>query len=150
MLPTLDMPTLLIASTVIDVLAVAALAWLVLRAGRGREAALEAKRDALDTLRADLAELIADAERRAQALEETLGAREKTLRALVGKLERPDTPARPAASTRATTGAGIVDRAGLPELARKLNLKSKRGGAEVDDPAEARLLRDLELAVGSR
>jgi len=90
----------------------------------------------------------ADAEDRARVLEESLGRRERSLGALLTKLERAErktdaTPPRPAA---AATGA-------LPELARRLGLRGKRGSeAPPEDPAEARLLRDLEigLARGTR
>ncbi|TMA41215.1 MAG: hypothetical protein E6J83_12895 [Deltaproteobacteria bacterium] len=146
LMPTLDMHTLLLGSTLVDVVAIAVLAWLVRRAGRVRDAARAAQREALETLRRDLATLVADAEERTRALEESLGRRERSLGALLAKLERAerrpdgDTP-RPAA---APSG-------GLPELARRLGLRGKRGGgapAEAADPAEARLLRDLEIGLG--
>ena len=145
-MPTLDMHTILLGSTLVDVVAIAVLAWLVRRAGRVRDAARAAQREALENLRRDLATLVADAEERARALEESLGRRERSLGALLAKLERAerrpegDTP-RPAA---APSG-------GLPELARRLGLRGKRGGgapAEAVDPAEARLLRDLEIGLG--
>src|SRR5437667_11100069 len=145
LMPTLDMHTLLLGSTLVDVVAIAVLAWLVRRAGRVRDAARAAQREALENLRRDLATLVADAEERARALEESLGRRERSLGALLAKLERAerrpegDTP-RPAAPS-----------GGLPELARRLGLRGKRGGgapAEAADPAEARLLRDLEIGLG--
>jgi len=113
-----------------------------------RDAARAAQREVLETLRRDLATLLADAEDRARVLEESLGRRERSLGALLTKLERAErktdaTPPRPAA---AATGA-------LPELARRLGLRGKRGSeAPPEDPAEARLLRDLEigLARGTR
>ena len=147
-LPTLDMHTVLLGSTILDLAAIFVLVWLVRRAGRVRDAARAAQREALETLRRDLATLVADAEDRTRTLEESLGRRERSLSALLTKLERAErkadaTPPRPAA---AATSA-------LPELARRLGLRGKRGAeGPPEDPAEARLLRDLEigLARGTR
>jgi len=107
------MNVLLLASTALDLAAVAALGWFLHRSGRDREAALEEGRAALERLRGDLAELVADAEDRARALEERLEPR-----------------------TTAASRPG-TDR---DALARRLGV----------DPAEARLLRDLELSLGER
>ncbi len=87
------MHTLLFISTVIDLAAVAALGFIVWRSGREWEVALGMQRAALDSLRADLSQLVDEAERRAQALDETLGVREQRLRSLLGDLERAE-PAR--------------------------------------------------------
>jgi hypothetical protein len=107
------MEPLIVATTVTDLAALAGLAWVVWRAGRDRDAALGEQRAALETLRADLAALVADAERRARALEESLAAREGRLRALLVELARAE---------------------GAPRAAA--------------DPAEARLLRDIEMSFG--
>ncbi len=147
-LPTFDMPTALVAVTALDLAAIAALAWFTRRATRGRDSALEEQRQALESLRTDLAELVADAEARAARLDETLGAREQSLRALLGKLDRTPEPRQPAPSRpAATTGSGLVERAGVPELARRLG-RGKKAVATNGEAAEARLLRDLELSLG--
>jgi hypothetical protein len=101
--------------------AVAGIAWLLRRSGRERDAALDAQRAALERLRGDLAELVSDAEARARALEETLGARERRLRALVAESGRLE---------------AARDAAPRVEAPPRLRI----------DPAEARLLRDLERA----
>jgi len=94
---------LLVASTVLDLVALAA-AWRLFGAAGRRDAA------ALESLRGELAALIADAERRGRALEEALTDHETRLRALLKD-------------------------AGRMEEARRPRPR---------DPAEARLLRDLE------
>jgi len=111
------METLLLASTVIECAAVAGIGWVLWRSGREREAALDAQRAVLERLRADVAELVADAEARSRALEATLGAREERLRRLVAESGRLE----------ATRAAAPV------EAPPRLRI----------DPAEARLLRDL-------
>src|SRR5438445_811126 len=145
--PALDMHTVLLVSTVVDVAAIAVLVWLVRRAGRVRDAARAAQREALENLRRDLATLLADAEERAQALEESLGRRERSLGALLTRLERAERRTDAAPPRPAATASGA-----LPELARRLGLRGKRGSeaAAPDglDPAEARLLRDLEVGLG--
>ena len=146
-IPTLDMQTVVLAATVLDCLAIAVLVWLVRRAGRVRDTARAAQREALETLRRDLTTLIADAEERAQALEESLGQRERSLAALIAKLERAERRVEGGAPRPAATPppAGA-----LPELARRLGLRGKRSAdapAQTLDPAEARLLRDLEIGL---
>jgi hypothetical protein len=143
----------LVASTVLDLAAVAGLGWLVVRGGRERDAALAEQRAALEALRTDLAELLADAERRAHALEESLAGREQSLRGLlvnVGKVEEkrsaakrtpaPPKPAPPSAEPRPRPAGLEALRGDLAQVARKLNV----------DPAEARLLRDLEVSLGTK
>jgi hypothetical protein len=148
--------TFMVASTFLDLAAVGGLAWLVVRGGRERDAALAEQRAALEALRTDLGELLADAERRGQALEESLAGRERSLRDLLAKVGRVEekraaakrAPAQPAPSSAAPRPAAPSPRpAGLEALrgdlaqvARKLNV----------DPAEARLLRDLEVSLGSK
>jgi hypothetical protein len=73
---------------------------------------------AVEALRADLGRLLEEAESRARALEDALAAREASLRALIARVETTD--------------------------ARS----SRRRHEEEDDPAEARLLRDLDLRIG--
>ena len=120
------METMLLASTLIDCAALAALAWVVWRAGREREASLGAQRASLETLRADLSELVADAEGRARELEAALASREERLRDLLLEI--------------AHVQATAHDRA-LAEPAE---------APAAIDPAEARLLRDLEVSFGRR
>jgi len=143
------MQSLMLTSTVIDVLAVAALAWLVLRSGRQQDAALGVQRAALESLRADLAELVEDAERRTQSLASTLDAREERLRALLADLDRADgrrsggTKRETAAAAKRPPRAPAVPAAGaedVRDLANRLGV----------DPAEARLLRDLQVRVEPR
>jgi hypothetical protein len=121
------MENMLLASTLIDCAALAALAWVVWRAGREREASLGAQRAALETLRADLGELVADAESRARELEAALASREERLRDLLLEIAHVQATAqdRAAAAATADEPASI-------------------------DPAEARLLRDLEVNFGRR
>jgi len=122
-IPTLDLPTLMVAATAVDLLAVLALCFLVRRGRRDREALVEAQRATLDRLRSDLTELVRDAEERTRALDDALASREKRLKALLRDLSAresapPPRPAKPSGDVR--------DRLAI-------------------DPAEARLLRDLEL-----
>ena len=118
----------LLALSVLDLAAVAVLGWLLWRGERLRAAVLDDQHSALDRLKRDLAHLLEDAEQRASTLEERLGARERSLRALVAQLgpgqERPPTPARPLTRT-------LID-----------------DDEDAADPAEARLLRELELSLG--
>jgi len=99
------------ASAVVDCVAVGAIGWIVRRSAREREAALDDQRATLERLRADLAGLVTDAERRARELETAVEARERRLRVLVAE-------------------SGGVE-ACTPPPPRI-------------DPAEARLLRDLD------
>jgi hypothetical protein len=127
------MQKVVLASTVVDLLAVAVLAWMVARSARERDASLVDQRRALGELKADLAQLLEDAERRAQAIAETLAARERSLRAAA----EDEAPIRPASSQKRQQAT--------PPLVRALTPEDLRAGA---DPAEARLLRDLEVSVG--
>jgi hypothetical protein len=120
------MDHLLLVSTVIDVGAVAGLAWLMLRSRRDRDASLGLHQATLDGLRADLSQLVLEAERRAQGLEQMLAGRERALRELIDELAR-------------------VER--RHESRHAPRERDERRGA---DPAEARLLRDLQLGFGSR
>jgi len=124
------MDTLMLAATGIDVAAVAVLGWLAWRSGRDRDVALDVQRAALETLRADLAQLIADEEQRGRALEEALGAREQRLRALLADLGRAEPRSRADSEPRGRL-ASVADRLGV-------------------DPAEARLVHDLQMSFGRR
>ncbi len=124
------METLMLVATGIDVTAVAVLGWFVWRSGRDRDLVLEVQRAALEALRADLAQLIGDAEQRGRALEEALGTREQRLRALLADIARSEARPRPVEEPRERL-AGAADRLGV-------------------DPAEARLVRDLQVSFARR
>jgi hypothetical protein len=126
-----DPRLVLAAVSALDLAVVLGLCWLVSRIRRERDAALAAQRATLTKLRADLGELVADAEARTRALDAQLAAREARLRALVRDVAR--------AEERRVGGArdGGSDRAGS-------------GRPRRTDPAEVRLRRDLEMAFGER
>ena len=90
----------LVLTTLVDAALVAAFVWLVRRADRSQVAGLAAQHAAVARLRGELADLLADAERRTRALDHVLAMREATLRVLVQTSARPDEPAAeaPAAS----------------------------------------------------
>lgn len=125
------MENLLLATTIVDLIAVAGLAWLVVRSGRDREIASADQRMALERLRNELATLLDDAEERARSLERMLGAREQSLRALMIDLGRNEAPARPAAPERPLV---------RPFAAAETPTAT--------DPAELRLRRELDLSLG--
>src|SRR6185436_1941571 len=108
------MSLVLLLTTVVDGLAVAALVWLVRRTERTQALVLAEQQAALVRLRGELADLVTDAERRTRALDQALAMREATLRVLVQTSARPEEAA---------------------------------GRAPSVDPAEVRLLRDLELSL---
>ncbi len=119
------MDHLVMLSTIVDLAAVGLLAWLVQRSNRERDTTLGLHRATLESLRADLSQLVLEAERRAQNLEDALGTREQRLRALLDEIAR-------------------VDPRPTPEPRRSHRAE------EPDDPAEARLLRDLQLRFEAR
>jgi hypothetical protein len=104
----------LVLTTLVDAALVAALVWLVRRAERSHVTGLAAQHAAAARLRREVAELLADAERRTRALDHVLAMREATLRVLVQTTARPDE------STVEAPGS---------------------------NPADVRLLRDLELSL---
>lgn len=135
------MEHLMLISTVVDLGAVVLLGWLVLRGGRERETALGVRQSALESLRADLSQLVLEAERRANGLAEMLGEREERLRELLAEIARVDVaPARRPAPPAETRRAARVDEDDERDALRQPPV----------DPAEARLLRDLQLSFGSR
>jgi hypothetical protein len=135
------MEHLMLISTVVDLGAVVLLGWLVLRGGRERETALGVQQSALESLRADLSQLVLEAERRTNGLAEMLGEREERLRGLLAEIARVDSPAprRPAPAAEVRRPAR-VDEDDERDAFRQPAV----------DPAEARLLRDLQLSFGSR
>ena len=137
------MDILLLASTAVDLLALAALAWIVLRGDRRRQKVVSMQSAALERLHANLGTLIADAERRARALEDALADREDSLRALLADLARAEgRRPLPSQEVRSSIGSRVTP---LTELDELLPDEPRRRGA---DAAEARLLRDLDLSLG--
>jgi hypothetical protein len=110
------MTLVILAAAVVDVLVIGVLAWLLRRTERTQALAHAESEAVLARLRAELADLVADAERRTRALDEALAMREATLRVLL----------QTAAAPREAHEAPSVD------------------------PAEVRLLRDLELSLERR
>jgi hypothetical protein len=121
----------LLALSGIDLAAVAVLGWLLWRGERLRAAVLEDQQQALGRLKGDLAQLLEDAEQRAATLEERLGERERSLRALVARL-----------------GPSEARQEARPQAAKPLTRTVIEDLVDEEDPAEARLLRDLELSLG--
>jgi hypothetical protein len=117
---TLD--TLLVATTAIDCIAVLTLGWLFVRGRSERELAAAEQEAALGRLRGELGDLVGEAERRAKSLDAALAAREQSLRTLLAEVGRVE---------------GRVGRAAAAPRA---------GAAAAIDPAEARLIRDLEVS----
>jgi hypothetical protein len=84
------MSMVLVLTTLVDAVLVAAFVWLVRRADRSQDAGLATQRAAMARFRAELADLLADAERRTRGLDHVLAMREATLRVLVQTSTRPD------------------------------------------------------------
>ena len=108
------MSIVLVLTTLVDAALVAAFVWLLRRADRSQAAGLAAQHAAMTRLRAQIADLMADAERRTRALDHVLAMREATLRVLVQTSAPPD--------------EAVAE-------------------APAANPAEVRLLRDLELSL---
>lgn len=144
------MEHLMLASTAVDLIAVLALGWLVVRTSRARTESLDDQRATLETLRGDLAQLVTDAEERAQALDEALAAREKRLRALLHDLARYEAgrdagrPARAREDRETERAAETAAERSFERMAERAERVTPRV-----DPAEARLLRDLEVRIPS-
>ena len=130
------MEHLMLISTVVDLGAVALLGWFLLRGGRERETSIALHQATLGSLRADLSQLVLEAERRAQGLEEMLAAREQRLRALLEEVARVETTA--------------ARRPAPPAARRTARAEQRDERRPPADPAEVRLLRDLQLSLGSR
>ncbi len=91
------MESLLLGATVVDLAAVVALAWVVVRGARERELALATQREALQRLRAELTHLLEEAERRARRLEQAVGGGDE------GRSARRGAPASPASAPVASS-----------------------------------------------
>jgi len=126
-----DPRLLLVAVSAVDLLIVVGLCWLVSRIRRERDATLAAQRTTLEKLRADLGELVSDAEARTRALDAQLAARETRLRTLLHELARAE--------------AATIDGGGP-----RTRTEEPHGRRRRPDPAEARLRRDLEMSFGAR
>ena len=126
------MDWMMLGSAAVDLLAVGVLGALLARTARERDGTLVDQRQTMERLRADIAQLLDDAAQRTQGLEQALVARERSLRAVLSEIE------------------GVAPRlATLPPPPRSASLPSLAMGERerplATDPAEARLLRDLEL-----
>jgi hypothetical protein len=131
-----DPRVLLVAVSAVDAVLIVALCWVVGRLRGERRAAHTEQREALERLRADLAGLVLEAEARTRELDGQLEAREARLRSLLGELNGAES--RAGDPRRARPGTG--------EAARRAAL-----AARVDeDPAEARLRRDLRRVLAAR
>jgi hypothetical protein len=86
------MSMVLVLTTLVDAALVAAFVWLARRADRSQVAGLAAQDAAMARLRAEVADLLADAERRTRALDHVLAMREATLRVLVQTSARAEEP----------------------------------------------------------
>jgi hypothetical protein len=135
------MENLLLATTIVDLIAVAGLAWLVVRSGRDREIASADQRMALERLRNELATLLDDAEERARSLERMLGAREQSLRAMMIDLGRSE--GQP--EVRRPAPAPAPERAAAAPFTRSF---APAADTTPVDPAELRLRRELDLSLG--
>jgi hypothetical protein len=119
----------------VDAVLIGALCWVVGRLRSERRTAQAAQREALERLRSDLAGLVMDAEARSRALDGQLEARETRLRSLlhdIGDAESwaLDTRRARAAASESTRRAPALDLS--------------------QDPAEARLRRDLRKVLAAR
>ena len=117
----------MLGSAIVDLVAVGVLGALLARTARERDTTLVDQRQTMERLRADIAVLLEEAGQRTRGLEQALMARERSLRGVLGELERAEGRRLPAAIAPPTLALG--------ERERPL----------ATDPAEARLLRDLEL-----
>jgi hypothetical protein len=137
------MENLLLATTIVDLIAVAGLAWLVVRSGRDREIASADQRMALERLRNELATLLDDAEERARSLERMLGAREQSLRAMMIDLGRSE------AAPEARRPAPAPERPVAAPFTRPFAPAAETTAtAAAVDPAELRLRREIDLSLG--
>jgi len=134
------MQTVMLVSTAADLIAVAVLAWLLLRGTRAHAASLQAQREALVTLREDVGSLLADAERRSEELERALRAREKSLRSLIAEVGRLE-----GRQERQPEGGMPV----MP-LTRPSAADGRRRATPTADAAEERLLRELASSFPAR
>ena len=125
------MDWMMLGSAAVDLLAVGVLGALLARTARERDGTLVDQRQTMERLRADIAQLLDDAAQRTQGLEQALVARERSLRAVLSEIE------------------GVAPRLATLPPPRSASLPSLAMGERerplATDPAEARLLRDLEL-----
>jgi len=134
-----DPRLLLVSVSAVDAVLVGALCWAVGRLRGERRAAETAQRETLERLRTDLAGLVIDAEARSRALDGQLEAREARLRSLLNDINGTESWALDPRRTRPVAGEP-----GRRRAARDL-------AACVDeDPAEARLRRDLRKVLAAR
>jgi hypothetical protein len=128
------METLLLASAVIDCAAVAGMGWLLRRTGHARTTALAAERAILERLRVDLVQLVSEAGHQARALEESLGAREARLRALMAETSAPPRLRIDAAEARLLRDLALAE-CDPHGLARRVGEGLKTPDVRADRPA---------------
>lgn len=151
----MTMEQILLGATAVDLAAVLGLGWLVVRGARERALGDATRREALERLRGELQHLIDEADRRARALAGVLGADGARASAVPdgartapagasGGARRRGTAGRPAAPVRLDPswidGEGDDD----DQLLREALVRDAAA-----DPAELRLRRELELALGT-
>jgi hypothetical protein len=130
-----DPRVLLVAVSAVDAVLVGALCWVVGRLRSERRAVQTEHRETLERLRDDLAGLVIDAEARSRALDGQLEAREARLRSLLEDIGGTESWALDARRSRAAASEPL-----------------RRGPARdsAEDPAEARLRRDLRKVLAAR
>jgi len=148
----MTMESLLLAATAVDLVAVVALGWVVVRGARARELAGATQREALERLRGELAHLLDEAERRARALERAAGgaAPEEGSAAARGGATRAArlpvaAPAPAPAHAPLPRPRSWVDGDGTDDDRLRDALV---GDDTAADLAELRLRRELELSLG--
>lgn len=154
------MDTVMLVATVVDLGAVTLLGWLTLRGRRERETSIGFHKATLESLRTDLSQLVLDAERRAEGLAQMLAGREESLRALLDDIARLETqrPARQETRTEVRfekrrparpREERSHDRSAVERAAERAAERATPERAPAVDPAEARLLRDLQISFGA-
>jgi hypothetical protein len=134
----MDPRVLLVGVSALDAVLVAALCWTVSRLRKERTTAQAEQRETLERLRTDLAGLVVDADARSRALDGQLEVRETRLRSLLHEISGTETWALDARRTRP------AEKPGARGAARDAL------GRTDEDPAEARLRRDLRKVLAQR
>jgi len=134
-----DPRVLLVSVSAVDAALVGALCWVVGRLRSERREAQAAHRDTLERLREDLAGLVTDADIRSRALDGQLEMRETRLRSLLDDIGGAESWALDARRAR-PAAAEPSRRPPARDLAARVD----------EDPAEARLRRDLRKVLAAR
>jgi len=130
-----DPRVLLVSVSAVDAVLVGALCWVVGRLRSERRAVQAEHRETLERLRSDLAGLVTDAEARSRALDGQLELRETRLRSLLSDISD-------------TESWELDARRSRPAASEPVRRAPARDRAE--DPAEARLRRDLRKVLAAR